>query len=327
MPTNGPPVLSFVVPVRNDAEHLRRCLESILAETREVAAEIIVVDNGSTDRSVEVAKAAGARIIERPLERVAALRNAAARVATGEFLAFVDADHELRSGWTDAAILGLRDATVCATGAQYHAPTDGTWVQQMYDRFRRHQPGRRDVDWLPSGNVVIRRDVFNRIGGFDTSLETCEDVDFCQRLKATGGRLVADDRLRSIHRGDPKTLKALFLGELWRGRDNLRVSLRVPLTPRSLPGIAIPVVNLLALAAIAGGALTWGLGGSALMAGGAAVFSLLVAARAGALLSRTRFAEWTAGVAVQAMVVASVYDLARALALVARTGHEFRRKA
>jgi GT2 family glycosyltransferase len=131
-------------------------------------------------------------------------------------LAFVDADQELDPGWCDAAIHALADASVTAVGAQYHAPADGTWVQRMYDRMRGHQPGTRGAAWLPSGNFVIRRTAFGRAGGFDTSLETCEDVDLCQRITAAGGRLFSVDRLRSIHHGDPATL-GLVQGELWRG--------------------------------------------------------------------------------------------------------------
>jgi hypothetical protein len=51
----------------------------------------------------------------------------------------------------------------------------------------------------------------------------------------------------SVHYGDPGTLKALFLGELWRGRDSLKVTLRAPLTLRSIPGVAIPLLTLASL--------------------------------------------------------------------------------
>jgi hypothetical protein len=196
----------------------------------------------------------------------------------------------------------------------------------MYDRFRQHRPGTRDVDWLPSGNLVVRRSAFLGLQGFDTSLETCEDVEFCQRLGATGARIVADDRLRSVHQGDPKTLRALFLGELWRGRDNLRVSLRVAPTLRSLPGTALPVVILLALALILVGLLTWRVHGGFAILVGAAILALTTVTRAGVLL---RPANGSRGLteALQALVVAAVYDLARALALVSRTGHDARRRA
>src|SRR5262245_34844832 len=155
----------------------------------------------------------------------------------------------------------MRDSTIAAAGSQYQAPKEGTWVQRRYDRLRNRQPGMSEVDWLPSGNLVIRRVVFEQIGGFDKELEACEDVDLCQRIVRGGGRLVSSDRLSSVHKGDPPTLRALFFGELWRGRDNLRVSLRSPLKIRSLPSLGFPIVHLLALVTVLGGLLTLNAGG------------------------------------------------------------------
>ena len=70
-------------------------------------------------------------------------------------------------------------------------------------------------------------------------------------------RSSSDDRLRSVHLGDPRTLRALFFGELWRGRDNLKVSLRGPLSLRGLPSLAHPARRtLLLLTAVIGGLVT-----------------------------------------------------------------------
>jgi len=321
------PRLSFIVPVRNDAVRLRTCLESIRASSARFACEILVVDNGSTDNSADVAKQAGARVITMPGVRVSELRNAAAREAAGGVLAFVDADHELAREWTETALSVLDDSTVSAVGAQCRAPADGTWVQQMYDRLRRHEPGLRDVAWLPSGNTVIRKAAFQQVGGFDTTLETCEDVDLSQRLVAAGHRLVATDGLRSVHFGDPATLKALFLGELWRGRDNLRVTLRGPLTIRSLPSIAIPVLGLIGTAAIVLGAVLWPLLGIVPAFCGTVILAALTAVRASALLWQAEPLPINSAVLGRAVVVAAAYNEARALALVARIGHDSRKRA
>jgi hypothetical protein len=316
--------LSFIIPVRNDAARLRRCLETMHPEATH---EVIVVDNGSTDDSADVARSAGARVLSLPGQRVSSLRNAAAETARGELLAFVDADHELGPGWAAAAERLFRDepATVAA-GAPYHAPPDGTWVQRMYDRLRTRHAGRRLAEWLPSGNLVVRRMAFDAIGGFDTSLETCEDVDLCQRLAAAGGRVVESDELTSVHRGDPRTLRALFLGELWRGRDNLRVTLRGPLSLRALPSIVIPLAILAGLSAVVVGIVFWPFVGWPVATTGAALVSALVATRASVLLGRVSDAERTVRTAVEAILVGGVYDLARAFALVARPSHDLRRK-
>ena len=323
----GLPSFSFVVPVRDDARRLGRCLQSIGAcRYPPERVEVIVADNGSEDGSPEVAAVAGARVLSLPGLRVARLRNEAARVAQGDVLAFVDADHELDAGWLEAAAEALGSDRTAAAGAPYSSPPGGTWVQRVYAGFRTHVPGRVETDWLASGNLAIWRTRFAEIGGFDESLETCEDVDLCQRLRRAGLRVVSDAGMRSVHLGDPATLRGLFLSELWRGRDNLRASLRGRLALRDLPSILIPVAQL-ALLALAVVALlltpwrsTFGPGVAAL----AAIVGLS-GLRAARLFIRLPERSITDG--ARAYAVALVYDLARALALVARPGHALRRRA
>jgi glycosyltransferase involved in cell wall biosynthesis len=232
------PTVSFIIPVRNDAKRLESCLRSIQANSFSgTRIEVVVVDNGSTDGSADVARKLGALVIESGSSCVAELRNLGAAQSAGEILAFVDADHEISAAWVRAAMETLRAPSVAAAGALCHAPIDGTWVQRAYGLLRGLPKGSQDVEWLGSGNLVVRRTVFQAVGGFDTALITCEDVDLCQRLIARGGRIVAVDAMVNVHYGDPRSLRALFRGELWRGRDNLRVTLRGPLTWRALPSV------------------------------------------------------------------------------------------
>lgn len=319
--------LSFIVPVRDDAARLRRCLRSIAGDPSPVPFELIVADNGSTDDSPEVATTAGARVLSLPGQPVAELRNRAAAAATGDLLAFVDADHEIAAGWRDAAVQALATPGVCAAGAEYFAPPNGTWVQQIFDRFRRHAAGTSRADWLPSGNLVVRREAFDRVGGFDVSLESCEDVDLCRRLRANGEAILSVASLRTIHFGDPASLRALFLAELWRGRDNLRVSLRDRWTLRSAPSVVIPIVDLLAAAAVVAGLATIASGGWRLAIGGLTTFAALAVLRAVRLARHRPRGERALPDAARCLAVAMTYDAARALALVARAGHRTRRKA
>jgi glycosyltransferase involved in cell wall biosynthesis len=169
--------VSFIIPVKNDARRLRRCLETI-ARNRSATfdLDVIVADNGSTDGSREVARVAGAGVLSLPGLRVSELRNRGAASATGTVLAFVDADHEIVPTWVASAIDALEEVGVGAVGALYSAPTHGSWVQGMYGALRGRTVGRHDASWLGSGNLAVGRDAFEAIGGFDASLEACEDV-------------------------------------------------------------------------------------------------------------------------------------------------------
>jgi hypothetical protein len=178
------------------------------------------------------------------------------------------------------------------------------------------------VEWLASGNLAVRRDAFNAIGGFDGSLEACEDVDLCQRLRMTGGRLLSDGRMRSIHYGDPSTLRELFAGELWRGRDNLRVSLRPPRSLRTLASLAAPAAQLLTVILTV----------ASLALGGTHALTLAAVAATAALgiagLQAVRMLGGSGAhdplALAQAFVVAGVFGLARGLALILRMPHGVR---
>jgi len=322
----GAPVLSFVVPVRNDALRLAGCLRSILRNRASCPdLEVIVADNGSTDGSGMVAQELGARVLSLPGVPVAALRNRAAALARGTVLAFVDADHEIAADWVATAIEIVGDPRVGAAGAPYDPPPGATWVQRAYDGLRRHVASAVDTAWLASGNLVIRRRVFDALGGFDAGLEACEDVDLSRRLRAAGYRLVATPRLKSIHHGDPATLRALFFSELWRGRDNLRVSLRGTPALRELVSLAIPIVDLVLLAIAVLGTIS--LSRPGVIAAGTALTGIaaLAALRAGAM--SVRLATGTAIGRLQVFAVALVYDAARAIALTTRSSHDRRARS
>jgi glycosyltransferase involved in cell wall biosynthesis len=313
--------ITLVVPVKNDAARLKTCLDSIARTAGSAAPEVVVADNGSTDRSPAVAAEAGARVLSVPNVPVGELRNIAARTATGSVLAFVDADHELEPGWFEAAAESFEDSGVGAAGALYLSPRDGTWVQRMYGALRGRTTGRSETGWLGSGNMLVRRDIFERLAGFDTRLEACEDVDLCRRIRAGGWKIIGDERFRSVHHGDPKTLRALFRAELWRGRDNLRVSFRSPFDPRDLPSIITPMVGLAIIPALILGLFGagWALRASAI---GFVFLVGVIAIRTARMTLRLGDVSPVAG--AQALAVAVTYEVARAVALVFRAPHHRR---
>jgi glycosyltransferase involved in cell wall biosynthesis len=317
------PLVSFVIPVRNDVLRLQRCLSSIIRNDYPRALiELIVVDNDSTDGSARAAREAGAVVLSAAGHSVAALRNKGARAALGSIIAFADSDHEIDRHWVQTAVDVLSDPDVAATGSAYLTQPCANWVQQQYDGLRARTTAREDVNWLGSGNFAVKRAAFERIGGFNVSLTACEDVDLCNRLRRAGFRIVADPDLRSVHFGDPRTLKALFFGELWRGRDNLRVTFAGPRTFRDWRSALIPIVDLILI--VAGAMLL--VSGQVAIALALWFLALIPAAlRASMMLKR----QLRRGIvpAAQAMAVAVVFDLARAFAILARGSHRARRVA
>ena len=302
---------------------LQRCLTSITRNNypRELI-EIIVVDNESTDGSAAAARNYGAVVIRSQGDSVAQHRNRGARAALGSIIAFADSDHEIDRNWIETAVDVLSDPAVAATGCAYLTQPSPNWVQQQYDSMRLRPARREDCSWLGSGNLAVKRSAFERIGGFNAALTACEDVDLCNRLRLAGFRIVAEPDLRSIHFGDPKTLKALFYGELWRGRDNLKVTFSGPRTFTHLRSALVPIADL---ACVTAGVLAL-LSGRPIVAMALVALPLIPAAVKTAMIVRRQLRRGFVAMA-QAFAVVLVFDTARALAIVARGNHRARRAA
>lgn len=317
-------IISFVIPVKNDAKRLQSCLESIaLQNVSGINKEIIVLDNGSIDNSLEVASGMGAIVKSAPELSVAQLRNMGAFSSKGEFIAFVDADHVLSANWLADGLDAINEPGCGIAGALCISPSS-TWVQRAYDRFRRRPDVKMEVEWLGSGNMLIQKGLFLKLNGFDESLETCEDVDLCQRARKNGWRIIADPNIVSVHFGDPATLKSLFLGELWRGRNNLRVTMKGPITLRailslivsalSLPGFVLTLVGIfMQLCGITSGLWILLLGAT------------LVAAPAVLRCFFMSCGNMRVLFAFENFIFTVTYNLARSLALVTSVSHNTRR--
>ena len=318
-------VIAFVVPVRDDAARLRTCLAGLHLAAAGTRYEVLVLDHGSRDQSAQVAREAGARVVTRHGGNVASLRNAGAADTRAPILGFVDADNEVSSGWLAAALAALETPSVGAAGAAYHAPANGTWVQRTYDALRRHPTITEPTDWLGAGNMVVRREAFVNAGGFDERLETCEDVDLCARLASAGWDILAVPGMRSVHHGDPARLANVFWGEVWRGRDNVRVTLRGPRSARTLLSAAMPIAYAGAVVAtLAGALLLFGSRAGLVLAGvGLSGVLGLLALRVLAM-RRNAGGRLPAGV-MGAVQVALAYDLGRSAAVFVGVGHGRRR--
>jgi hypothetical protein len=144
----------------------------------------------------------------------------------------------------------------------------------------------------------------------------------CQRLRDAGWRLVGDERLVSIHHGDPKTLARLFHAERWRGRDNLRVTFRTRLRARDLPSIIAPILIALAVPASVLAAVlapvTHGRSIGVAVASASLVVALIMVRT---VKIATAGRVWQPVSLTRALAVAATYELARAAALVTRAAH------
>ena len=252
----GQPSVSFIIPVLNDQANIERCVRSILAlKCPRQEYEIIVLDNGSTDGTHRVLQKFGLPFHVIQHVHVSALRNRGARCAKGHFLAFIDSDVEVSPDWIVKSLEEFRDPGVVAAGCFPEIPEQATWVQRAWDI---HQRGRQSpqtgpVAWLPSMNLMVRRDAFLTIGGFNEQLETAEDVDLCYRLSEKG-MILNNPSMKAVHWGEASTLVIFWKKEVWRGIGNVKGLFSHGLRFDELPSLGYPVYTLLmVLGSVIGG--------------------------------------------------------------------------
>ena len=205
--------VSFIIPVRNGERFVDGCIGSIEAEMQPND-EIIVVDNGSTDGTpMKVRGHARVRLLEFPDVNISAVRNRGAAAAKGDAFAFIDADCLVQPGWRNAVVTAFASTEVHATGSTCALPSNPSWVELAWVAKPFESP--REVGYINSGNLVIRREVFVAVSGFDETLVTDEDCDIAFRIKRAGGRVLDAPGARAIHLGNPKTIAQFARREKW----------------------------------------------------------------------------------------------------------------
>ncbi|NOT55538.1 MAG: glycosyltransferase [Deltaproteobacteria bacterium] len=237
--------VSVIIPAHNEEKMLGALLASlaVLQFPRE-RLQIIVVDHESSDATADVARQGGAQVVTKKGGTISSVRNCGAAVASGQVLAFVDADCTVAEDWINKALPHLSDSTVGLVGSPYLMPAHPqTWVRKVLQKQADVRPRLSAAKWLPAGNMFIRRDVYWESSGFDESLTTCEDVDLCFRISQRY-RVIADADIRCWHYGEPKNLREVFRKELWRGRDNLGGAFRHGLQLYEIPSLLLPLYFL-----------------------------------------------------------------------------------
>lgn len=212
--------VTVVVPVLNGMRFLPRTAPTLLAAARYFGGVLLrYVDNGSTDGTLEFLEslAPGEAVIDRrPGASIAALRNAGARAARGEFVSFIDVDCTVPRDYFEAAVEVLATTGAVATGCEVRAPEKGNWIERTWHSL--HYIGRdRDVHYLNSANFFIRRDAFEQIGGFREDLLTGEDSEIGQRIIDAGMRIHESTRVEAVHYGNPRSVGEFYRRTVWHG--------------------------------------------------------------------------------------------------------------
>jgi glycosyltransferase involved in cell wall biosynthesis len=184
------PTVSVVVCAYNGDQLIEKCLTS-LNETHYPKLEIIVCDDGSTDRTLEIAKRFPFQILELPRMGLSAARNAGIAASTGDIVAFLDADAMCHPEWPFHLALSLEQPNVVATGGPNLPVPDTDFVERAVAA----SPGGPvevlvaddRAEHVPGCNMAFRREALEAIGGFDPVYTAAgDDVDVCWKILDRG---------------------------------------------------------------------------------------------------------------------------------------------
>lgn len=246
--------VSVIVPARNEAATIEQCVRSILAQDGAGELEVIVVDGRSDDRTAELARNAGAVVIDNPERTTPTALNRGIAAARADVVLRFDAHSEMAPGYVAACLRALAEEPGAVNvGGWCDVRGRGPWGRAVAAALqsplgvgnprlwrRPAASGRLDVETVPFG--CFPTEAVRRVGGWRPDLIRNQDFELNHRLRAAGGRIVFDPDIRFVY------LPRESLGALWRqywefGRWKAIVLSRAPssLRPRQLAPLGLLV--------------------------------------------------------------------------------------
>lgn len=218
VPPAAAPSASIVIPVHGHARLTERCLRALVRHSPPTEYEVIVVDDASRDRTPEALAAVEGLTVVRNETNVGFVEtcNRGAAAGRGEFLVFLNNDTEVQEGWLDALLDAARSAGgVGAVGSKLVYPdgrlqeaggvvwSDGSGMNAGAggDPNAPEYSYRREVDYCSAASLLVRRDLWEELGGFDVAFSPgyYEDTDLCMALRSRGYRTLYEPASVVVH--------------------------------------------------------------------------------------------------------------------------------
>ncbi len=248
-------LVSFIIPHKGRIDFLQQTVTSIAnQETSNVKVELILVTqepNFDESQISSLEKLEHQTLIESDEFTISKLRNIGVEVASGDLLAFIDADVDLKSDWVETLSHELiSNDEYKIVSAMQICPDKPTTMEQIRVALSNAELD-QFVTFLPGRNLLLRKDTFYQIGGFPENLLTCEDYYFTAKASELG-KLYYTSKTHYVHIGEDKALAPMFKKEIWRAISNLRSvgGRKIPL--REIPSFIVPIgiVGLLLLSIV-----------------------------------------------------------------------------
>lgn len=214
-------MISVIIPVYNSEKTISLCLDALLNQNFQEKYEIIIVDDGSIDRSIDIIKRyKKIRLIKQKHKGPAAARNLGAKRSNGNILLFTDADCQPSINWIKEMVKPFKNPNIVGVQGRYKTKQKdmiARFVQfEIEDRYEK-MAKYRYIDFIGSYSAGYRKDVFIKEGGFDETfpIASGEDTDFSFRLSKKGYKMVFNPKAIVYHQ-HPDTMKRYLNQKFWR---------------------------------------------------------------------------------------------------------------
>jgi len=208
--------VSVVIPAFNEATHIVGCVQALRQAFNGISfsLEIIVVDNGSTDDTARLASKVANKVVRTGKRSISAARNLGALEAKHNIIGFIDADVVVTAEWAEqlaSRYRRLQKTPLFIAGYQYSVGDNCGWIEKNWFANLKER-------YFAGGNLITTKQLIGKIGGFDETLMTGEDYDFCIRGIEAGATVFRDPGFRVIHLGNPSTFLGFVSREYWHGQ-------------------------------------------------------------------------------------------------------------
>ena len=226
------PFISVIVPVYNREKLIQNCIESLLSlEYPKDRIEIIIVDNGSSDRTAEIIKRYALIYVLEEKPGVSCARNKGVSISRGDFIAFIDSDCEVSKSWALEIAQGFSKPGISALMGfcpGINGNLLATFIQRRHEDifYLKTANGYTLRENIPNPlnprNFAIRREVFDKIGGFDKELLRWEDFDFSRRFNLLEYKVYFNSKMVTYHH-NPTDISAYMTKGYLNGRNCFKI--------------------------------------------------------------------------------------------------------
>jgi glycosyltransferase involved in cell wall biosynthesis len=212
---------SIVIPALNESEYIEQCLKSLNNQSYpRDRYEIIIVDNGSTDNTVEIAKKYADAVFVKNDGNVGAVRNYGAKKSSGEILICTDADCLVNYDWISTGTQLLVDHPNYAFGGGLKPRECPTWIER-YWLLNDNGMAIQQHDLMGSCIFCWKSDFF-KTGSFNEHVTSGEDSDLSSKFKANGINVELKGKLSLVHLGSPQSASHFVKRQIWHSENYLR---------------------------------------------------------------------------------------------------------